>query len=147
MIRNLTVEEVPEVVFLGSLFWEEAKLPGKMIPEKVIESWGKLYQAGIGAIIGYFDTTGKLKGGLGYLLYPDFNDGSIIANEMFWYVDPASRGAGLGLLREYEAQARAAGASRIVMCRTAHLGREPLEKLYLRLGYSEAETLFFKNLT
>ena len=61
------------------------------------------------------DHRGKVIGMIGFLLYPTFwNAEHLMAQEMFWWVDPLQResGAGLALLREMEAEAKRAGGSR-----------------------------------
>ncbi len=84
---------------------------------------------------------------LGYLVHPDLNDGNLVAMEAFWYVDPAARGAGLRLMKEFERRASGRGARRLIMGRTARLSTEALDKIYQRFGYVETETLFVKTLS
>src|SRR5437762_11638475 len=45
---------------------------------------------------------GQLIGMLGFLVYPHFLSGDLTVGEVFWYVEPEHRGAGVRLLRETE---------------------------------------------
>lgn len=69
------------------------------------------------------------------------------AVEMMWWVDPGERARGVGaaLIAEAEAQAKARGASSIMMI---HLQNSPdaARAMYEARGYRELETVFVKAL-
>lgn len=71
-----------------------------------------------------------------------------VASELVWYVSPESRkGAGpIKLVRAFERWAKAVDCERVVMsCFNDDL-REPLSRLYKKLGYMSMEESFMKEL-
>ncbi len=145
MVRLLTVQELPMAAQIGPQFYAEGKLPGKFIPEIFAAKWTAFIEAGIGFIIGLFDGV-KLEGCFGALIAGDPNDGELVANEMFWFVKPDSRGNGLRLFTEYESEARKRGAKRCSMIHLLSLQPEALSRLYERRGYRAIETAYYKEL-
>lgn len=144
-IRKVEQAEFAELTRLGAKFYAESGLPGKFVPEVFIANWTKYYEIGWGNIVGLFE--GKVPiGAIGMMSYPDPNDGEPVAMEMFWFVQPESRGAGLKLLDEFERWAANRGAKRITMVHLTQLAPEVLRKLYLRKGYREIEVHFVKSL-
>lgn len=146
MLRPLTSADLPAVVRLAPMFWAEGKLPGKFVPEVFLRTWESLFSLGIGQMIGSFDGD-RVTGVLGFILSPDANDGEIVATEMFWFVDPASRGDGLRLFRAFETEAKAAGAKRLIMVHLSSINGPELKHLYERCGYHEIETQYLKDIS
>lgn len=85
-----------------------------------------------------------VEGMLGFVVFPHFFSGTMIAGELAWFVEPEARGrVGLSLLREAENAARTLGAKKMQM--VSPDGR--VAKLYKRLGYVEVETTYQRSLT
>lgn len=137
-MRELEPEDLPECAALGLSFYEEGDLPGKFIPEVFTENWKDFFHMGIGRILGAWED-GRLVGVVGGVLSPDVNDGELVANEMFWYVLPGSRGVGLKLLANYLHLMREAGAKRLTLVHLCGLMPDKLERFYERLGLKPLE--------
>jgi GNAT superfamily N-acetyltransferase len=131
---------------LGALFFAEAGLPGRLDASVAEQSWRSLLGGGFGAIWAIEDSGGSYIGGLGALIYPDMNDGRLVATEAFWYVRPECRGGGLRLLQVFEDWAKARGVSRLMMVHLQNLMPESLSRLYVRRGYRPLETHYMKEL-
>lgn len=147
MVRELTVEEIKLAPPLGQEFYATGAIPGKLIPEVFTLSWTRFYAADFGRIFGLFNGD-ELVGVLGGILYPDSNDGVLVATEMFWFVASKHRGTvgSLRLFDAYEKWAKERGAGRIAMIHLQALAPETLEKLYLRKGYRKLESHYVKTL-
>lgn len=142
-IRFCSPEDLPVVAEIGRSFFEEGKLPGKLVPEVFETTWTALLTAGAGGIL-MLEDSGDPRGVLGFLQYPDINDGETVITETFWYVLPQHRRDGLKLLRRFESVAKERGAKRIIMGHLKALTPETLGHLYTRLGYTELETTYIK---
>ena len=94
------------------------------------------------------ETADETVGMAGYVLFPfSFNHALLIAQEMFWYVDPKHRfGAGRDLMDALEESARAQGATVLIMASIAGLRDAAVARLYARRGYRPAENTFVKRL-
>lgn len=85
---------------------------------------------------------GQLTGMIGVFLHPHPFTGERTASEMFWWVDPETRGEGMRLLRAAEAWARRAGAVVLQMgAPDARVGQ-----FYERLGFTKLETSYARRL-
>lgn len=142
-IRTAGKDDLARLSYLGALMYEETKLPGKFIPECFVSSWEKILDSGNGILI-VAENAGEIVGGLGGLVYQDVNDGELTATEMFWYVHPEFRGAGLALFKQFEARAIACGAKRLLMVHLHTSMAESLSSFYGRNGYRPVETHYVK---
>lgn len=144
-IRPLQDQELTGCYSLGDSFFEEGSLPGSIDRVVCLENWQKVISNGMGVILGGFDGD-ELCGIISGLIYPDFNDGILIASEMFWYVRPDKRSTGVGmeLFRNFESWGKDNGAKRILMVHLKDLMDERLKRLYLSMGYRELETHYVK---
>jgi GNAT superfamily N-acetyltransferase len=145
-IRFCTPEDLPVVADIGKLFFEEGKLPGKLIPDVFVRTWTSFLASGTGGIL-LLENDGLPIGMLGFLKYPDINDGETVMSETFWYVKPDQRGGGIRLLRKFEETAREQGAKRVMMAHLKSLMPEELAHLYVRRGYQPTETNYLKVLS
>lgn len=145
LIRDIASDEVPLLLDGARAFFAEAKLLGTLNPESFVRGWQGLLRVGAGLLLGAFDK-GALQGAIGGTIYPDFPTGDIVVMESFWFTIPGRRGAGLKLLREFEAEAKARGAKRILMIHLAELNDASLSRLYERLDYQLKEKIYIKSL-
>jgi hypothetical protein len=139
VIRELTVEEVPQCEEIGRLFYAEGTIPGEFNPEVFNSNWKNLIDNNVGTILGAWKNN-RLIGVLGGVLAPDVNDGQLVANEMFWFMLPDSRGGGIRLLKSYMKLMKSRGAKRITMVHLADGMGNRVKKLYTRLGLEPVET-------
>lgn len=84
------------------------------------------------------DRGGRLVGMLGYIVYPHFLSGELVAGEVFWWVEPEHRGEGVKLLRAAEDRARTSGAKHLQMIAP----NDRVAGLYKRLEYSFVEAAY-----
>lgn len=90
---------------------------------------------------------GAVCGVAGAMVYPHFwNAHELVAQELFWWVDPQARGsrAAVMLLQAMEDAAKAAGAKRMIMACLDSLEGEHVAALYTRKGYVPQERSFHK---
>lgn len=84
------------------------------------------------------ERAGRIVGMLGYVIFPHFLSGELVAGEVFWWVEPEERGEGVKLLRAAEARAKDFGAVSMQMIAP----NDRVAGLYERLGYRRVETSF-----
>jgi hypothetical protein len=88
-------------------------------------------------------------GMLGGLIYPHFfNTSRLIAQELFWWVDPEARGtrAGLLLWQGFEDWARGQGAHNVSMIAIAQMDCERIGRMYEKRGYRPMESSYVRTL-
>ena len=88
------------------------------------------------------------KGGMiGFVIFPMFmNNSTVMAQELFWWVDEDIRGSktGIQLLKAAEKIAKESGASVMNMLSLEDLNGEKVSKLYQRLGYKRKEQSYMR---
>lgn len=141
MIRLATEPDIPRLVEMGQRFRQETAYAKFLAdnPEKMAELGRKLI-AGNGLLLAECD--GGIFGMLGFIVYPHFISGEMMAGEVFWWVDPEHRGEGFKLLRHMEKMARLAGAKHMQMIAPT----DRVASFYERVGYSQVETTYQKSL-
>lgn len=144
-IDRASPAEFGELAKLGQEFFAEGKLPGRLVPGVFCETWERLYAADMGVIFALW-RDGGIIGAIGGAVYPDPNDGELVAMEFFWFVTAEARGRGLALLSRFEAWAKERGAVRIAMIHLNNLQPARLCELYHRRGYREIETHYIKEI-
>ena len=110
-----------------------------------VDRWIKLIDSGVGGIFGLKDK-GEFVGGIGYIIYPQLEDGVLSCSEAFWYVDEKCRGKGLSLLFHLEKFAKSQGVKRFQMIHLENSMPEKLRKVYLRLGFKKIESIYLKEI-
>lgn len=144
-VLELPAERIGELARLGEEFFAEGKLPGHFKPEVFARTWAGLITSGAGALLA-LEVDGRLIGGLGAIVYPDPNDGALVATEMFWFVQREQRGHGLMLLAVFERWARAKGARRLAMVHLTTLMPAVLERVYKARGFRHVESHYLKEI-
>lgn len=141
MIRKAVTEDVPRLVEMGQRFratssysehLAENVAQFRMLAEKLVE---------LGTVF-VSEHEGKVTGMLGFMIFDHPMSGERIGGEIFWWVDPESRGVGLKLLEEAEEAVRAAGGKKMQMIAPT----EGIERLYQKLGYKQVETTYQRSL-
>ena len=140
IIREATIEDLPEIVRMGLLFCEQAELEPDV--DSLIETVHDLLDADLGILL---IGDGAMAGALAYPMY--MNRTIIAAQEMFWWVDEDKRagGAGKALMTALEEWAKRLGAKRMTM-----IGLESspayIDGFYRKNGYLPLEISYWKDL-
>jgi len=108
--------------------------------------WTELLRQGTGRIFLLIDDSAQIAGVLGGVVYPDLNNGELIATEFFWYVADGVRGQGMKLYRAFEAWARERGCTQMRMVHLLDSMPGKLARVYTHLGYVPAEVHYVKEL-
>jgi hypothetical protein len=90
------------------------------------------------------EADGRLSGMFGLLIHPQVLSGELVAGQLFWWVEPEARGAGLRLLRRAAAWAQAQGVRQLQVGTPA--AAPALARVLARLGYTPIETTFVRTL-
>ncbi len=149
MIRQLTADDLQnkELLALGEKFFTDAKLPGEFIPGVFVATWSTLMRMTCGAIwTSVVDD--RVVGAIGGVFHPDANDGKLVAQEMFWFMDPSYRSGfnAIKLFTAFENWAISRGATRIVMGCILGEYAKPLREFYTKMGYRPVDVSYFKEL-
>lgn len=89
------------------------------------------------------------RGFAGAVVFPAFFDSqTLLAQELFWWVSPEHRKAGVAteLLEALEAAAKSHGAKALFMLCLDDLDGERVSRMYERRGYRPTERLFLRKL-
>jgi pentatricopeptide repeat protein len=147
MIRELTINDLasPDLIELARTFYNEGRIPGKFIPEVFKANWTNFINNGCGVIYGQY-IEGKLIGAIGGLVYPDPNDGVLVANENFWFVKNKARGNGIKLFYKFEYWVKLQGAKRLIMVYLQNSMPDKMEQIYRKMKFKKLETHYWKEI-
>lgn len=150
MIYELDVEEVGRLEFLrmAQSFYNTSGLPGQFKQAHFITSWQKFYELNIGRIWVYEnEDTNEILGTIACLIYPDLYDGELVAQELFWYVEPnAGFKSALELYHKLEDWAHTKGAKRLNMACVCNKHMASLRRFYEKRGFRPVDVSYFKEL-
>lgn len=149
MIRPATLADVPGAVMIGERFHEQSGFADVAPFDE--GDFARTLELLIG---------GQLPGGLfvvehntaivgmaSFVLFPAyFNASALMAQEMFWFVEPEYRdGTGADLLEMMEGAARSAGASILVMAALSTIKSEVMARVFRRRGYRALESTYIRS--
>lgn len=144
IIRQVVHGDLAKLAEFGAEFYRVGALPGRFDPDYFARFWSESISLGRGVIV-VGEVGGSVAGTIGGLLYEDPNNGDLVAQEMFWWLDPAFRGSGgVRLLDVFEDWADKVGAVRVVMTAVHGLREKALGRLYAGRGYREVETNYVR---
>jgi GNAT superfamily N-acetyltransferase len=138
--------DIPRIVEMGRQFWMQLGTGIDYDPESAAK-WAA-YMHAYGVLVVATDG-GEIVGAAGGLVAPVFcNEAYTTGQELFWWVEPAHRNAGVGmaLLNELEAGAKARGVTRWDMVLMENIEPHKAEAMYLRAGYTQTQRVFTKEL-
>jgi RimJ/RimL family protein N-acetyltransferase len=138
-LREATRSDVPAIVATGQRFIQASSYARALQdnPEQFMAFVAWLIEDPQGQVW-VLEHRGSVCGILGATSFVHPMDGLPAAAEMFWWVDPETRGHGLKLLRAFEAWARARGARKVIVAAPT----PDVERLYERLHYTRVETSY-----
>lgn len=141
MIRAATPDDIPFVVRMGVRHLRSGGYDGTIEPDPA--AIADLAHSLIGSERGLLlvsEENESVSGMIGMIAAPHPYSGALIAMEMFWYVAPEARGAGVRLMRAAEEWAKSLGLSHILMAAPDEKVAHFLE----RSGYRRVETNLIK---
>ena len=144
-IRTATPDDVFDILILAKEFSKEAPQSHKWNKEKTEQFILSALQ-NTNMTIFVIDVDGEIEGALVGLLSELYMSYTVQATELAWFVSKDYRGkpASLKLIKAFEKWAKESGANQVGMGDIE--GISSLEKLYSRLGYERAETVYLKEL-
>ena len=144
-IRAATPDDVFDILILAKEFSKEAPRSHKWNKEKT-EQFILSSLQNTNMTIFVIDVGGEIEGALVGLLSELYMSHTVQATELAWFVTKEYRGkpASIRLMKTFEKWAKENGASQVGMGDIE--GISSLEKLYNRLGYKKAETVYLKEL-
>lgn len=149
IIRPMEPIDAPEMVANGAEWWTQTYL-GKHVsydPRSVLATLERAHHEGLAIVAEeQLEIVGFLCGVRGPCLA---NHKVIVGHEVFWWVNPTHRGAGLGsrLLAAIESAAIAAGCSYFSMMSMQSHDPERAGRIYESAGYDWTERTYTKDLT
>lgn len=141
-------DDLVRVARLGVRYHEHMDRLDEFDAGYCLELWDRLLREGVGNVwLAVRD--GEVIGALAGMLFQHPMHGRLMANEGFWFVDPAVRGgtAGVRLFKAFEDWARAAGAKGIYAGRNLAESPDGLERFYERRGYRPRLMTYEKGLS
>lgn len=141
VIRHATPDDVPQIVDMGLRFLRSTAYRDRVgeNPEQMTRIAQQLI-GGAGALL-VAERDERLVGMIGVLLFEHPLSGEWIAGELFWWSEQPR--AGMRLLREAEAWARASGAAAMQMIAPT----PQVERVYLARGFEQVEVAYQKRFT
>lgn len=141
MIRAAVAADIPRLVEMGLRFLRESPYRSQLKenPEQMAKTAAMVLEKD-GWLV--FECDGKVCGMIGWVLFPHFLSGEMIAGEVVWWVEPEHRGQGPRLVREAEKKAKVQGAARMQMIAP----NEEVARMYARMGYDFVESAHQKTL-
>lgn len=141
MIREATEADIPQLLSMGAKFAVEARLHelSGYDPASVEALFRHLITDPMGILL-------MAEGGAaGGLVHPAlFRRSHLTGMELFWWMNPESRGAGKALFLALEQAARDRGAHSWTMATITGLGDDRLGQLYERHGYRATDRNYLK---
>lgn len=148
-VSDMNTKGLPTIFPIGHCFFAEARPPGTRFDERHwSETWTALLDSGDAMLAALHNEQGDLVGAVGGIVHQDANTDARMATELFWYVFPAYRstGAGLLLLSEFEVWARLRGAQYCCMVALSAVMPVEVGAIYQKAGYNPLETYYVKAL-
>jgi hypothetical protein len=144
MIRLAIESDLPELLRMSESFFDKSGYADLTTFSKEDSTKTLMHLIDSGTLL----TDGKSLM-LGFLVFPLFvNMQTIVAQELFWWVDEEARkgGQGIKLLKSAEKLAKEKGATALMMLSIKELDGEKINKLYSALGYTEREQVHMRAL-
>lgn len=141
-IRLADTSDVPELLRMSREFYQASGYEdvGEFSEDAMRATLSQLMVSGSLLI-----TDGAM---IGFIVFPAFMTGTPVAQELFWWVDPDKRQSGIGkmILEAAEDQAKAMGASHMMMLCLDDLDPEKAANIYGKMGYKARERTFMRAL-
>ena len=145
MIRAGKEKDMPDIVRMARDFWQHTQFKDEEYQPEMVEGMAKAcMDQGLMCV---YESAGEVHGFACGIAGPLMANMDVISGtEMAWYVDPEHRGgkAGIGLLKELESMAKAAGCKYWTMIFMQSSMPAQVEGMYKKMGYNLQETSYTK---
>jgi GNAT superfamily N-acetyltransferase len=140
VIRKAIRADIPHLVVMGKHFLHASKYETHIAenPDAMFDLLLRLVDADGGIV--FVSGEDRPQGMIGGHLFQHPISREVMASELFWWVEPEHRGAGMALYRAFEQWAREHGAVKIQMIAPD----ERTARAYVALGFDQIETTFQK---
>lgn len=138
--------QVPAVVSLGRRAYEWGTGKTDFDDSVSAGNWIHLVQNGDGVVFFVSDEQDKPIGFICGYKARNIDTGKLTAQMWHWFVEPAAKGLGLQLLREFEKWGSAQGCDRVAIGCNANLWTDKHRKIYARKGYEMEGMNFSKEI-
>lgn len=140
MIREAVRDDIPHLVVMGLHFLRSGAYSGHLEenPDALFEIMLRLIESDDALLLVQDD--GKPVGMLGAIIYCHPLTWQVFFNEIFWWVEPDSRGDGIALEQAATEWAKQHGATKSIMVSPD----DRVSRLYERRGYTKLETHYIK---
>lgn len=138
MIRTATLDDVQQIVAMGQRFRRNIYADLMRENPTQMAALGTRLIEGANSCVFVDDRDGALVGMLGMFLFDHPFSGDRIAGEVFWWMEPEHRGAGLRLFVRAQRWAKERGAQFFQLVAPS----PQVAQMYRRLNFTEVETAF-----
>jgi GNAT superfamily N-acetyltransferase len=145
VIREIGIDELDRLEEAAREFYAASRFLGGFRLERFRQLWTALFNTGA-AVIFAEDQDGEIAGVIGGIIHRETYGEALVAEEFFWFVREAQRGAGIRLYRRFEGWARERGAASIQMVHLFDSMPEKVARFYLRSGFEPIEMRYAKSL-
>lgn len=144
MIEELKITEIDSLTEIANNFFASSDFLNDFDMKVFKKNWSFFIENDVGVIFISKDKDNKPTGAIGGCMYPDPNNGELLATEFFWFVNPECRGSGIKLLKVFEKWAKEKGCKKVIMVHLSDSMPEKVSNIYIRFGYRKAETHYIK---
>ncbi len=148
MIRPASINDIPRLVEMGRLFFDETAIAAfaTFAGESCSRTLNELIDGENGAV--FVAEENEVVGAIGGMVYPlFFNVDHLTGQEFFWWCEPEYRkGAGRKLFEALESWAQERGARSFTMIALESNRPDAVAAVYKRAGYRPSERSFIRGL-
>jgi len=147
-VRTLLRKDIPGLLKMAEPFFEQSGFPGKFSLHRAHETLLTCIASASRGCLVLVDDNEKPLGALGFEISRLWFSSSVVARELFFWIDPDSRGGhGSAMLEAFEAAAKARGAEFTVMVALAASNYDRVTDFYRYKSYRAMESAFIKELS
>lgn len=147
VVRPATHADIPEIVRMGRLFWDQTALRDiPFCPDSIAFTCREMMA---NELLLMAEVDGHIAGSVGATAAPMYaNRSYFAATELFWWVEPQFRDSGIGrmMLKGIEDAARQRAVQIFSMIALEQVEPEKAAAIYARAGYTPTERAFTKRL-
>lgn len=148
-IRQAELDDLPKLAAGAAEFYAASEFLTSFDIGRFCELWASLI-GGDGPVTGVIlieeGEDGLINGALGGMVHRDIYGEALIAEELFWFMRPDTRGGGVRVYRAFEAWAKARGAVSMQMVHLLDSMPAKVARFYHAVGFKAAETRYIKSL-